>query len=580
VSLLICSFYSGAPYYYEAAERLKNNLTELNVSHKIIEIPKVESEDWADICRKKITFLAEQCRLNPDKKVFWIDVDCTLYSIPDFIKNSTADFIAFQRGFSSPSLIGYGSRSRFWEPCFYGINATSNGRKMIFDASDLESNLAIKATDDFFLEEAWKLNSNNLTFQVIPSNTAAFRGSRNENSKEIFFEFGSSGQVENFKKKVIQHKSAKKNSLKYPKRLVLNFVKVVEERLPEKINYFLRNWSDHIGLTGYLTGHKHSPEKNRTHINLMKIAKSGELELFKERELEIRAKGIGGEQNLNFLRAANSFAIYASGEKRDALNLAWWADPKPGNYGDWLSPLIFKHYSNRPIRYQNLTTLARNRHIVGVGSVGRFIKRNSIVVGTGVSSKAQLIEPNAKYVSLRGPLTAELLLESGGKKIDSFGDPALVLSRIFPKQRDETNGMTALIRHHSHRQAPIFLSENMDELSVLASSPVEIEKLIDKLIKYRNVVTSAMHIYITCQVYGIPVSLISFEGFEDSVHGDGLKYKDYALGADMPVITPKIIDRNLRKINLDDLTTTSKISEAKVNEVENSILEGINQLFN
>lgn len=312
----------------------------------------------------------------------------------------------------------------------------------------------------------------------------------------------------------------------------------------------------------------------------MKIAKTGDLELFKEREIEIRAKGIGNEQNLNHLRAANSFAIYASGEKKEFLNLAWWADPKPGNYGDWLSPLIFKHYSNKPIRHQNLTALAKNRHLVGVGSIGRFIKRNSIVVGTGVSSKVQLIESNANYISLRGPLTAELLLESGGKRITTFGDPALVLSKIFPRKRDETNGKTALIRHHSHRQVPIFLSENMDELSVLASSPTEIENLIDKLIKYKNVATSAMHIYITCQVYGIPVSLISFEGYEDSVHGDGLKYKDYALGANVPVITPTIINRNLKKVNFDDLTTTYIITEEKVNEVETAILEGINQLFN
>ena len=104
---IVCSFYTSDDYYKSHGSRLRANLEELGIEVDLREITKKEGEDWAAICRKKVGFIAEVCAANPDKKVFWIDVDCELFSIPDFILNSTADIIGFQRGFSNPTKIGY-----------------------------------------------------------------------------------------------------------------------------------------------------------------------------------------------------------------------------------------------------------------------------------------------------------------------------------------------------------------------------------------------------------------------------------------------------------------------------------------
>ena len=133
--VVICSFYTGDDYYRTSADALRSDLDRLGLRSVIEEIEKPDGTDWADICRKKIPFVARVCESHPNDRVFWIDVDCRLLDIPDYVRNSTADLLGFQRGFGSPLTIGYGRRTRFWEPTFLGINATPGGRAFIAEAA-------------------------------------------------------------------------------------------------------------------------------------------------------------------------------------------------------------------------------------------------------------------------------------------------------------------------------------------------------------------------------------------------------------------------------------------------------------
>jgi hypothetical protein len=92
------------------------------------------------------------------------------------------------------------------------------------------------------------------------------------------------------------------------------------------------------------------------------------------------------------------------------------------------------------------------------------------------------------------------------------------------------------------------------------------------------VITSAMHIFITCQSYGIPCALITFEGFEDAVHGTGIKYGDYAQGVGLTAINPAVVGLDLSKVNFDDITSDYKITEDKLNEVELAVKDGLSYL--
>ena len=65
-----------------------------------------------------------------------------------------------------------------------------------------------------------------------------------------FFSFGSSGNVADFKDKVVQHGAAKKIGTR---RQILRRVKRLERILPRAIKNPLRRMADGVGITGLLT---------------------------------------------------------------------------------------------------------------------------------------------------------------------------------------------------------------------------------------------------------------------------------------------------------------------------------------
>ena len=574
---IVCSFYTSDEYYRKHGARLRSNLKDLGIEYDLREITKAPGEDWAAICRKKVGFIAEVCEANPGKKVFWIDVDCELFSLPDFILNSTADLIGFQRGFSNPLRIGYENRGRFWEPCFWGINGTPQARKMISLAAQFEAVATVRATDDYFFEEAWRSNAANMTFQIIPSHCAVDKGRAILGSHEVFFRFGSSGEVENFKGKVIQHKGSKKKRKLNPKVVSLDFAKWVEEKIPVGLSIKLRSLVDASGVTGYLTGTKHNNLNNKAIKKLVFASKNGDSKKYQEAYSVFERDVLPNRYENDAITAAASFLHYSSKPTAKRILLSWWENPYPGNYGDWLTPFIFSHYTESKILFQGLTTRAPDKHIVSLGSVGRFIKANSVVVGTGVSSFEHQLNPKAQYISVRGPHTAELLRNSGGPDVKNFGDPAIVLSRILPMVRGKTNGRIALIRHYTHLQAPVRLPDNFDELSVQISNPKDLIHFIHKLNQYDSVVTSAMHVMITCQSYGIPCAMVVFKGFEEYVHGSGIKYSDYSLGAGLPEINPVAINPKLDMSEISPITFDYQVTQSKIDEVESAIKFGLQE---
>jgi len=577
LNVVVCSFYTADDYYREHGGRLAKNLEGLGVEYVLREIEKKEGEDWADICRKKVPFLAEVCAAHPDKKVFWMDVDCLILELPEYIFNTSADIVGFQRGYSSPLTIGYERRSRFWEPSFWGVNTTVLARKMIAEAAELEKVSTVKATDDYFMEEAWKANCDNMTFQIIPSNAVVGMGTTSDASRNAFFKFGASGNVAEFKGKVEQH-SANNSGLR---KKALNLAKSIERKLPPKLSNRIRLLADTFGVTGKLTAVSSNPEfqkRKKISDDLQLAAQSGQVEKFNSIKKILEEKYLLTQAEMNSVEASKSFLYYASKPSTSAINLAWWAKPFPGNFGDWLSPLIVSHYTDKKVIFQSPVRLAVKDHMIGLGSIGRFIKPNSVVVGTGISTDELTLAKSAKYVSVRGPVTARVVKESGGPTIESFGDPGVLISRIFPVERGKTNGRVALVRHFTHKPIPLTLDANMDELDIFMSNPDEIKVLVETLNIYDRVVTSAMHIFITCQSYGIPCALVTFEGFEDSVHGNGIKYGDYAQGVGLDSISPIAVSLHFQKVDFENLTTDHKVSDAKLDEVEAAIVKGLSYL--
>jgi hypothetical protein len=569
--VVVCSFYTGDEYYAAQGERLRRDLERLGLDHVVEEVRKDPGADWADTCRKKVPFLQRVCEQYPDRRVFWMDVDCRLLSLPRFVRDSQADILGFQRGFGSPLTIGYRRRSRFWEPCFWGVGTSPHARKMIRDAAALEAGSDIKATDDYFFEEAWRRNADALSFQVLPSGCVAGKGG-GRTTREVFFVFGSSGSVAEFKDKVVQHTS------RSPRAVAVRTGKRVIARLPAGVARTAVGLADRSGLTATLipAGPGGRDRKSRALTRaILQAGLDGDSAVLEEAAGRLALLGVPDPAAEATLEAARAFAAYAGRSSAHAVRLCWWPRPFPGNFGDWLSPLVVGSLTGARVRFQSPVTPTTERHLVAIGSIGRFVRPSSVVVGTGVSSDDVGLHPAATYLSVRGPATAALLRDCGGPRVDSFGDPGAVLSRVLPLTRGATNGRVAFVRHLTHRPLPVELPDEADELSVAVSTPQAVRTFLETLLRYDVVVTSALHVLVACQSYGVPCALVTFEGFEDLVHGSGLKYADYAQGVGVAPVVPAPVPLDLRRVRLAELAGCDRVGEEKQDEILDALRRGL-----
>ncbi len=569
--IVVYSFHTADKYYCEKGQELRESLQKLGVQFQIDEIEIPEGKTWADLCREKISMLYNFCIAHEGKKVFWIDADCILSELPKFVADFSADIIGFQRGFGDPQKIGYNFKARFWEPCMIGINCTSGGRQFIKDAYLIEREFEGMATDDYFFEESWRKNCTSMSFQIIPSSYAYLPGRRRKAAEGItpFFHFGASGNVKEFKGKVIQHKRLNEDDA--------TILAILTRDIPRRIYARLRSYLARIlpnKIREKLAGKQSL--NDRANNKFLKIKAINSAIAGDGVAIEKLLESRGGESNLSMqqgaiIHQARSVLSYrgTNAPGPGLIDLAWWINPEPGNFGDWLSPYIFNKISGRNVRYVNpQRQRVQEAHYFSVGSIGKFLKSSSIVMGTGVSAVDAVLNPNARYRSVRGPRTHSLVKAAGGDCPELFGDPAILMPLLYQAKAVQKTNKIGLVRHFTHKSIPISLPDNVEELDILCSAPAELESFIDKLHEYDYVLSSAMHAYIICQAYGIPCGLINFEGAEASVHGDGLKYHDYFEGVSLPSRMPTVIPGNLRGRDLSLLVSKEDISRKVILDLE------------
>ncbi len=275
------------------------------------------------------------------------------------------------------------------------------------------------------------------------------------------------------------------------------------------------------------------------------------------------------------IELAESFLCYIDTGKEDVnkiIKLAWWTEPEPGNMGDWLSPYVLSKIGKMRISFVDMQSQLDAPHFFCIGSIGKFTQCKSIVLGTGISSMDATLAQDAKYVFVRGPKTRERVIASGGNCPKRYGDPACVMPLLYqPVKKVINNKKLLLVRHFTHRNLTLQLPDSCDETSILMSSPVKIEAFIDKLHEYECVITSAMHCFILCQAYGIPCSMVTFTGAGETVHGDGVKYSDYMLGMDLPIVEVHMLPTDLKDYDFSNIVTNHRISKEKMTEVYSMI---------
>lgn len=221
----------------------------------------------------------------------------------------------------------------------------------------------------------------------------------------------------------------------------------------------------------------------------------------------------------------------------------WWSrSPANGNFGDILTPLILNHY-NIPCEYATLKTA----QAISTGSIIRYARPNMMVLGSGVIDSQDKICTSANYRFVRGKITRNIVLSQGGQCPDIYGDPAILLPRIFKRNIEPINQIGIFAHYVDLINYP------------QAINPLQpVHKVLKDIWLCKKIISSSLHGIIAAHSYGIPAAWVKLGG---KLTGDDVKFHDYAQSVgieSMPISTiekpiyilPKINDNNIHEVFL------------------------------
>ena len=198
------------------------------------------------------------------------------------------------------------------------------------------------------------------------------------------------------------------------------------------------------------------------------------------------------------------------------------------NLGDDLNFPLVSSLSGKhvlPIRY-SLLGKYRVRYLV-IGSIlNHWCSRDAIVWGAGLIHPlaSPIPVPKAIY-AVRGPLTRMELLRQGIKSPPVYGDPAILMPRLYLPSPTECHDI-ALIPHVSDIRHPFVVHwQNKGGKLLDIGQYGSWRQFIQELRNCKAIISSSLHGLILSDAYGIPARRIKL----GDLIGDDFKFNDYYL---------------------------------------------------
>lgn len=206
----------------------------------------------------------------------------------------------------------------------------------------------------------------------------------------------------------------------------------------------------------------------------------------------------------------------------------WDARPRLGfsNFGDAMSVSIVERILERSIAITN-NPIHGKKKLLAIGSIVNYAIDNDVLWGTGVngkySSHSDYHFTNLDVRAVRGPLSRKFLLELGVKCPEVYGDPTLLLPKLFPEfQKPSSPSQEYVIIPHYSDEDLFRGHPNM--VSVKEDWKTVVTKILDS----KFVISSALSGVIVAEAFGIPARLLvsSNEMNTETI----FKYSDYYYG--------------------------------------------------
>lgn len=230
-----------------------------------------------------------------------------------------------------------------------------------------------------------------------------------------------------------------------------------------------------------------------------------------------------------------------------------WGKIMHRNWGDDINYFLLKKLTHKNIIPYDISTIANRRHKKCYMCIGSTITFNhideTIVWGAGVidPSKALKHKPQ-KVLAVRGPLSREYLIEQGVNCPEVYGDPALLLPKVYTPQCVKKYKL-GIIPHYDDFENDVLNHLKNDEsiLFIRLEGYNSWTGVIEQIASCEYIVSSSLHGLIVSEAYAIPNLWIEISG---KLMGGFFKYHDFFLSIGKDVETPYKITEQTTKEDL------------------------------
>ena len=231
----------------------------------------------------------------------------------------------------------------------------------------------------------------------------------------------------------------------------------------------------------------------------------------------------------------------------------WLKGVRTRNFGDDINKYLIEEFTGKRVIFDHTFSwwgLLHKPNYLCIGSIiESHCNHRSIIWGSGAmyGNRALLAKP-LKVCAVRGPLTRKYLLEQGVECPEIYGDPALLLPRVY-KPSAVKKYRVGIIPHvlDADNKFIIDFAQREDVCVIDLEKYNHWHDIIDAILSCEVIVSSSLHGLIVSDAYDVPNVWIELS---DKVQGNGFKFYDYYQSGGICNKQPLIIDE---AINIDSL---------------------------
>lgn len=197
------------------------------------------------------------------------------------------------------------------------------------------------------------------------------------------------------------------------------------------------------------------------------------------------------------------------------------------NVGDAFSEKVAHHYISHNIDVFENEELNSDNLIV-IGSILEWADSYSSICGAGLIQSSSILRHKPKNIyCVRGPLTAFFLERQGIQAGNIYGDPGLLLCKVYPSSNLKSTYKIGLVPHYVDKDSDwIDFCRAQGVLIIDVLSPLDV--FTKQLQQCDVILSSSLHGIVFAHSYGKPALWVEISG---KVIGDGFKFYDYYLSA-------------------------------------------------